>query len=338
MTLPAYNQIFSKIETAERILDFLSNREGYVSGEEISRHLGISRQLFFQQINDLKSAGYDIAAVPHLGYRLDLPLGRLFPFEVKKGLNTKFIGRKIYYLERCSSTMDIAMQLVRGNPAEGTVILAESQTKGRGRLGRHWISPKYKGIYFSLMLKPEVAPSQAAVLTLLAAVSVCEAVNSATGISCAIKWPNDILFHNKKLGGILTELEAELDRVNFVTIGIGLNVNTDAGELLRTATSLKIASPGHEEINRVKLLREILRKIEDNYFLFRKKGAAPVLDKWKSFNVTLGQRVKISFPKGHVEGRAAGIDFDGGLLVRQDNGITRKFMSGDVTHLTRNLH
>jgi len=337
MLFPVNIQNLSKIEAAERILDFLNEKAGYVSGEEIVRHLGISRQLFFQQINDLKCSGYEIMAVPHLGYRWEPSCGRLFPVEVRKDLNTKCIGRKIYYFDRCSSTMDIAARLVCENPVEGTVILAESQTKGRGRLGRHWVSPKYKGIYFSLMLKPAVAPSQTAVLTFLAAVSVCEAINSFTGLSCAIKWPNDILLHNKKLGGILTELEAELDRVNFVTIGLGLNVNTDAQELLRTAISLKIASPGHKEINRVKLLQEILRRIEDNYFLFQKKGSAPVLDKWKNFNVTLGQRVKISFLKGHVEGRAAGIDFDGGLLVRQDNGITRKFMSGDVVHLTQKL-
>ncbi len=333
MVLNPHNQICQKTDIPEKLLEFLKKKKGYVCAEEISRHLNISRQTLLQQINDLRDVGYDIAAVPHLGFRMESLPDRMFPFEVEKGLNTKIIGRKIYYLERCSSTMDIAMQLACDNPAEGTLILTEAQTKGRGRLGRHWVSPKYKGIYFSLMLKPKVLPAQTAVLTLLAAVSVCEAVKIVTGITCSIKWPNDILVNNRKLGGILTELEAELDRVNFVIIGIGLNVNNEAQELLRSAISLKVASHSQEKINRLELLREILRKLEDGYLLFQKKGAAPVLDKWKSFNTTLGQRVKIASARVHVEGLAVDIDADGGLLVRKDSGALQKFMSGDVVHL-----
>jgi len=331
--LNPHNQFYQKTDILERLLEFLKNKKGYVPADEISHHLNISRQALLQHINDLREAGYNIVAVPHLGYRMESLPDRMFPFEVEKGLNTKIIGRKIYYLERCSSTMDIAMQLVCDNPAEGTLILTEAQTKGRGRLGRHWVSPKYKGIYFSLMLKPKVPPAQTAVLTLLAAVSVCEAVKTVTDITCSIKWPNDILVNNRKLGGILTELEAELDRVNFVIIGIGLNVNNEPQELLRNAISLKVASPSHEKIDRLELLREILRKIEDEYLLFQKKGAGPILDKWKDFNITLGQRVKISSARVQIEGQAVDIDSDGGLLVRKDSGALQKFMSGDVVHL-----
>ncbi len=317
----------------EKILEFLKKKKGYVSGEEITRHLNIPRQVLLQHINNLRNAGYDISAVPHLGYRLESRPDRLFPFEIEEGLNTKVIGRRIYYLEHCSSTMDTAMELLGDNPAEGTLVLAETQTRGRGRLGRHWVSQKFKGIYFSLLLKPKVLPAEAAVLTLLAAVAVCEAVKAVTGITCLIKWPNDVLVNNKKLGGILTELVAELDRVNFVIIGIGLNVNNDSGGLLGSAISLKAASHSQEKINRVELLQEILRRIEDNYFVFSDKGAAPVLDKWRDFNLTLGQKVRIALAKVHVEGQAVDIDFDGGLLVRKGNGQLQKFMSGDVVHL-----
>jgi BirA family transcriptional regulator, biotin operon repressor / biotin---[acetyl-CoA-carboxylase] ligase len=327
------NLICEKTKIRERILEFLRRKKEYASGEEISHYLNISRQSLWQHINDLRDSGYDIAAVPHLGYRMESWPDRIFPFEVEEGLATKFVGRNIHYLERCSSTMDIAMQMACDNPAEGTVVLAEAQTKGRGRLGRHWVSPKYKGVYFTLILKPEVPPGQSAVLTFLAAVAVCEAVKSVTGIAAAIKWPNDILINNKKLAGILTEIEAEPDRVHFVFIGIGLNVNNDAKELLKGAISLKVAGGNQRKFSRIGILQEIMLRIEDNYILFQKKGAATILDKWKKLNITLGKRVRIISAKDHSEGVALNINADGGLLVRVDSGKIRKFMSGDVVHL-----
>lgn len=327
------NLICEKKRIPEKILEFLRRKKGYVSGEEISSHLKISRQALWQHINELRDCGCVIVAVPHLGYRLEGLPDRLFPFEVEEKLNTKFIGRKIKYLERCSSTMDIAKQLASENPAEGTIVLAESQTKGRGRLGRHWVSPKYKGIYFTLILKPEVSPAQSSIFTFLAAVSVCEAVKIVTGIVSSIKWPNDILINNKKIGGILTEIEAGPGRVNFVFIGIGLNVNNKAQELLRSAISLRVACATAEKLSRIEILRGILRSTEDNYVIFQKKGANEILKKWKQLNITLGKRVKISSGKDHVEGLALDIDVDGGLLVRRDSGEIQKFMSGDVAHL-----
>jgi BirA family biotin operon repressor/biotin-[acetyl-CoA-carboxylase] ligase len=327
------NLISEKTKVREKILEFLRRKNEYVSGEEISGHLKISRQNLWQHINDLRDSGYDIAAVPHLGYRLEILPDRMFPFEIEEKLNTKFIGRKIHYLERCSTTMDIAMQLACDNPAEGTIVLAEAQTKGRGRLGRHWVSTKYKGIYFTLILKPEVSPGQSSILTFLAAVSVCEAVKIVTGITASIKWPNDILINNKKFGGILTEIEAEPDRVNFVFLGIGLNVNNDAPELLKGAISLKAAGGGQKKFSRIELLQEVLRRIEDNYIVFKKSGSSAVLDKWKKLNITLGEIVKIFSSKDHVQGLAMDIDSDGGLLVRRDSGQIQKFMSGDVVHL-----
>jgi BirA family biotin operon repressor/biotin-[acetyl-CoA-carboxylase] ligase len=322
-----------KNKIREKILEFLRRKKEYASGEEISQHLKISRQVLWQHINDLRDSGYDIIAVPHLGYRLESLPDRIFPFEVEENLNTKFIGRRIQYLERCSSTMDIAMQLACDNPAEGTIVLAEAQTKGRGRLGRHWVSPKYKGIYFTLILKPDISPAQSSILTFLAAVSVCEAVKIVTGITASIKWPNDILINNKKCGGILTEIEAEPDRVHFVFLGIGLNVNNDIQELLKGAISLKAAGDREQKFSRIELLQEILRRIEVNYILFQKNGSSAVLDKWKKLNITLGKMVKIISPKDHVQGLAVDIAADGGLLVRRETGKIQKFMSGDVVHL-----
>jgi len=314
----------------EKILDFLKRKPDYVSGDQISHRLGITRQALWKHIHILKDSGYDIMAVPHLGYKLISSPDRLFASEVARQLNTKFIGKKIYYFDTVSSTMDMALQLaIKGSP-DGTIILAESQTKGRGRLGRNWFSPKYKGIYLSLILRPEILPNQAPLLTLMSAVSICEAIKEKTGITCQIKWPNDILIHHKKLGGILTELNAETDLSRFVVIGIGLNVNNDKKTLPAGATSLK--EQKKEELNRLDLLQEILRKIEASYFVFQRKGAQPIIDEWREWSISLGRRVRVICQKEHIEGQSLDIDIDGGLLIRNDAGLTHKVMSGDVIH------
>lgn len=314
----------------ERILDFLKRKQVYISGDYISQRLGISRQALWKHIHQLKEAGYDIVAVPHLGYRLISSPDRLLASEIAYHLNTKCIGRKVYYFESLSSTMDIAMQLgLRGSP-EGTLILAETQLKGRGRLGRSWFSPKYKGIYLSLLLRPKISPDKASILTLLAAVSICEAIMEKFAIETWIKWPNDILAGNKKLGGILTELVASMDEVNFVIIGLGLNVNNEKKSLISGATSLK--EQVKEDICRISLLQEILRKIEANYFLFQRKGPSCVVEKWRKYNITLARRVKVYCHQQHIEGEAVNIDTDGALLVRNDAGIIQKVMAGDVVH------
>jgi BirA family biotin operon repressor/biotin-[acetyl-CoA-carboxylase] ligase len=268
--------------------------------------------------------------VPHLGYRLESSPDRLFSFEVLRDLNTKFVGKKIYYFDSVASTMGVAMQLgIKGAP-EGTLVLTESQTKGKGRLGRNWFSPKHKGIYLSLILRPKTLPSQASMLTLLSAVSTCEAIKATVDMDARIKWPNDMLLGNKKLGGILTELNAEMDKINFVIIGIGLNVNNDKKTLISGATSLK--EHKKEQISRVSLLREILRKIEENYLLLQAKGTHSIIEKWREHSITLGRRVKVYCQKEHIEGEALDVDIDGGLLIRKDSGITQKVMAGDVVH------
>ena len=314
----------------EKIIDFLKRKQDYASGEEISHRLGISRQALWKHIQELKEAGYDIAAVPHLGYRLISAPDRLFPAEISSRLNTQFIGKKIYYFDSVSSTMDIAMQLGLKNSAEGTLVLTESQTKGRGRLGREWFSPRYKGIYLSLILKPKILLNQAPILTLMASVSICEAIKEIAALEAQIKWPNDILMHQKKLGGILTEINAEMDGIRFIVIGIGLNVNNDKKALISGATSLK--EQKKEGINRIELLQEILRRIEKNYLTFQEKGAQFIIDKWRDYNITLGKRVKVYSHKEHIEGQAVDIDTDGSLLLRSDSGLVQRVTAGDVAH------
>ncbi len=315
----------------EKILEYLKKEHEYISGDDISARLGISRQGLWKHIQDLKDAGYDIVAVPHLGYRLESSPDRLSGMEVSDGLNTKFIAKKIHHFDYLSSTMDFAMQLGMQSAPGGTIVIAESQTRGRGRLGRSWLSPKYKGIYFSVILRPKISPSASPVLTLLSAVSICEAVKKNSGLDARIKWPNDVLAGEKKIAGILTEINAEMDKVNFVVIGIGLNVNNDRKSLIPQATSLK-EQLGHP-LSRISLLQELLRRMEDNYFLMEKNGAGAIIEKWRSFNLTLGSRVKVHFQGRYIEGQAIGIDNDGSLLIRKDAGLVQKIFSGDIVHL-----
>lgn len=314
----------------DKILELLKKKQQYLSGEEISQHFKISRQALWKHIQELKESGYGITAVPHLGYKLVSSPDRLFAHEIAYKLHTKFMGKDIYYFDEVLSTMDIATQLGMEGAPEGTLVVAESQSKGRGRLGRHWLSPKYKGIYLSDILRPKISPAQASLLTLLSAVSVSEAIKEMTGLETNIKWPNDILLGNRKLGGILTELAAEMDEVRFAVVGIGLNVNNSKSSLLTGATSLK--EQKGESVNRVELLQEILRRLEINYLLLQEGGYQEIIDKWRRYATTLGRRVKIICHNRQLEGQAIDIDRDGGLLLRKDSGLIEKVMSGDVVH------
>jgi BirA family biotin operon repressor/biotin-[acetyl-CoA-carboxylase] ligase len=319
--------------TQEKILEILKKKNSSVTTEQLCLQAGLSRPALWQAISDLRRAGYEIETAPHLGYTLVASPDRLLPFEIRHSLHTKVMGKTIYYSERCASTMDAALKLAEANAPEGTLIIAEAQDRGRGRLGRSWLSPKYKGIYMSLIVRPGIDVSKAALLTLLAAGAVCEAIKICTGIQCGIKWPNDILIKHKKAGGILTEVTAESGRVSAVMIGIGLNVNASQSELMETAISLKAVLGGSAKVDRVGLLQEILRELEKEYVFFKQKGSGHVLESWKKYSLTLGSRVRITAGGQRVEGVATDIDGDGGLLVRTDAGFIRKFMAGDVMQL-----
>ncbi len=314
----------------DKIISFLKGKQDYVSGEEMASALSVSRQALWKHVQDLRDAGYNITAVPHLGYKLLSSPDRLFPSEILSRLKTKTIGRKIYYFDNIDSTMDAAMQLAVKNAPEGTIILAEGQAKGRGRLGRSWVSPKHKGIYISLILRPQASLDKVPLITLLSAVSVCEAVAELSGLEPQIKWPNDIMLHNKKLGGILTELKADMDRAVFVIVGIGLNVNNDPRHLLPHATSL--TEQKKHDIDRLELLAELLLRIEENYKLLQKNDFQAITDKWRNLSLTLNRRVKINSQSSHIEGEAVDIDMDGALLVRNDSGLVQRVTAGDIIH------
>lgn len=315
----------------DQILYFLKKSDNYLSGEEISHHLKISRAAVWKYIQELRQEGYDIVAVPHLGYHLVSCPDKLFPREIQFDLKTKIFGRKIFYFDTTTSTMDAAFRLGLEGVQEGTVVCAETQIKGRGRLGRHWVSPKGKGIYVSIILRPSFPPNVVSQLTILSAVAVAEALERAAALKPSIKWPNDLFIRGEKIAGILTELSAEMDRVRFVSIGIGLNVNTPSHLLPPHATSVKVER--EKEFSRIDILQEILRRMEFWYEQFKCEGLTAIVERWKQFSMTLGRRICIHDSKGTVEGEAIDLDKDGALLIRTDTGMRIKKMTGDVIFL-----
>mgnify|MGYP003861438967 CR=1 FL=1 len=309
------------------------SRPEFVSGEDICKNLKVTRTAIWKHIQALREDGYEIEARPRAGYRLTAAPDRLFAEEIRDGLTTDFIGRKVYYSETISSTNDLAKELARGGAGEGSLVVAEEQTGGKGRLGRGWCSPRYKGIFFSLILYPRVNPSEAAQATMLAAVAVAAAVRDETGVAVGIKWPNDLLVDGKKICGILTELSAEMERINHLVVGIGINANQDAGdfpeEFRHSATSLKLQAG--RAVSRVRLLQAALGQFEEWYKIWLTRGFEPVLAKWKEMSVTLNCPVRVSTLNMSWEGWAEDVDGDGALLVRLPDGKLQRFLSGEVS-------
>lgn len=311
------------------ILEELKKSQDHVSGEELASKLLISRQGLWKHIGNLVDKGYDIAAVPHLGYKFISSPDKLFPLEIQHNLATQFIAKQIYYEETVDSTQGMLWQMGLEGAKEGTVVFAESQRKGRGRMDRKWVSSK-GGIYFSLLLKPSfLLIQQVPQITLLMGLAALKGIKKVTGIECSVKWPNDIFLKNKKLGGILCEVNAQMDKVNFVVVGIGINVNTK--DLPSNATSLFLNTS--RKFNRVEITKGILREIESYYLDAQELGFSKVLREWKKFCFLWGRRVKVKVFKTIIEGQAIGIDKKGHLLLKKDSGEIAKISAGEVTRL-----
>ncbi len=326
MSKPFANIFFNM---RSRIVHFLKQADGgYISGEELSRSLRVSRAAIWKCVEELRAEGYVIEAASRNGYRLTSCPDKLLAEEVQSGLGTKKFGCYVHHFETTTSTMDEAFRLGLDGAPEGTVVVAEAQTRGRGRLGRTWASPKGKGICFSVILRPSCSAADAARLTLAAAVAVSEAVEKVTGLVSGIKWPNDLLVSGKKVCGILTELRAEVDRVQFVVVGIGVNVNSLPSQAVPGAISIREVKG--VPFSRVVLLQEILRSIERRYLALAQEGYAPVFEEWRARSVTLGSSVRFIEREVEFEGKAVELSDDGGLVVELDSGQRVKRMAGDV--------
>lgn len=319
----------------DKILGELKNHtEDYLSGEELSNKLQVSRTAVWKYINQLKAMGYVIDSQTKKGYKLLESPDSLLPYEIKEGLETKFVGSNIIFLEKVDSTNLYAKRMSEQNFLDGTVIIADEQQKGKGRLGRTWVSPKGKGIWMTIMLKPNINPSQAAKVTLLTACAVNSAILHTCDIDTKIKWPNDIIYKGKKLCGILTEMSAELDEINYLIIGIGINVNLDKTELpvelKSTATSIKI----EKGINvlRKSLVKSILNKFEVYYKEFLKTGSiSQFISEYKEQSAVIGREVNIISSNTQHKGKVLNISEEGQLIIQLEDGTIKEIISGEVS-------
>jgi len=322
------------VTTDAKILSALRASPDGVSGAQLAEHLGISRAAVWARIEEWRRLDYDIEASPHLGYRLVNSPDALHADDLLARLGrTKVIGRAIQVFEQTTSTNDVMEKLARDGVPEGVVVFAESQTKGRGRLGRKWISPERKGLWFSVLLRPDLRPQEATQMTVASATALRRAITAETGLKPEIKWPNDILLGGKKVAGILTELSAEVDRVQHIILGIGVDVNLDAdelsAELRKTATSLKIETGG--AVSRAELAVAILRELDFDYARICGGEFPAVADEWESGCVTIGKNVTVHIGDRQIRGRAESLDDDGALRLRTEHGHLERIIGGDVT-------
>lgn len=315
-----------------RILELLRRQEGFLSGEDIGRELSITRAAVWKGIKKLREEGYEIEAVTNRGYRLTNPETMYNKRELEQGLKTKTMGQSIYFYEETDTTNNRARELALEGAPEGTLVVAEKQTAGRGRRGKVWESPLGTGIWMSLVLRPQIMPAEASVLTLLCGLATAEAIEAETGLSAGIKWPNDILINGKKAVGILTEMDCEMSEVHFVIPGIGINVNTASfpPEIAEIATSLYLECG--KTVSRRRLVHRVLERLEEHYETFLRTGSFDaMLEDYRKHCITLGKEV-------HVLGRepffaeALDITPEGELLVRRaDNGKEEVVFSGEVS-------
>jgi len=315
------------------ILKFLREKE-YVSGEVLAQKLGISRVAVWKQIQKLKDMGYKITSDQNLGYCLISRPDLLLPQEIQRGLSTNYIGKEIYYFPELKSTNRMAkekvLHRVEGRD-EGTLIIAEKQSAGKGRLGREWFSPP-GGIWLSIILYPQLFPSYISRITLMTAVAVVKTIKVCTQIEPQIKWPNDILINEKKVCGILTEMSAELDIINWVVVGIGINANIDLRDfpedIQENTISLKETSG--KEISRVKLAQTFLQEFEKYYEKLKRKEFSSILKEWKLYSHTLRKKIRVDIGERIITGEAIEINESGALILKKEDGELAEIISGTI--------
>jgi len=318
----------------ELVLAFLAEAgDEFVSGEAISDKLGLTRAAVWKHVEALRAAGYRIDAVPARGYRLAAVPDRLTPLEIRPLLNTHDLGQTLHWYEEIGSTSDRAKELAEEGAEHGEVVIAEAQTAGRGRRGRAWVSPPRRNLYFSVVLRPELPPARAPELTLVASLAICDALRQA-GVAAGIKWPNDVLASGRKIAGVLTELAAEPDRVHWVVVGAGVNVNArreDFPEELRDEATSVLLERG-QAAPRALLAAACFTALEDWVDRHAEEGFGPIRDAWRARSVTLGREVRVQEAARELRGVAEDIDDAGALLVRTPAGVER-VLAGDVALL-----
>lgn len=323
-------------ESHAEILRLLKETSGgYLSSARLSAQLGISRAAIWKQISSLREMGYAIDALPSRGYRLNAGPDRLLSEEIQDGLSTKLIGREIVYFAETDSTNHRAALLAEQGAADGTVVVAEAQSAGKGRLGRRWTSPSGVNLYLSIILRPAIAPRAAPLLTFLSSLATARTIELESGLRPTVKWPNDVLLGGCKVAGLLNEMNAETERVNYVILGIGVNLNMKQeqfpADLRYPATSLALAL--HHPVDRVRFCRRLLKEI-DHLYRDYPIGQEAILDGWLEYFDLLGEKVAIEEPSRTIVGVVTGVAVDGALLLTLENGTSERILAGDVRRLT----
>ena len=313
------------------ILEILTSSSEYVSGQSLAQSLGVTRQAVWKEINALKKRGFKIESVPNRGYRLSSMPGYLVAAAVKREMRTAVIGSELIVLDSVGSTNDYLKQLGNGGCKNGTVVAAREQVGGKGRLGRGWTSVKDENVMFSVLLRPKMAPSEVSCVTPLTGLAVCKALRELTGLDCRIKWPNDVIVGSKKLVGILTEMSAEFDAVEYIVIGTGINVNQTEfpDEIADKATSIKLESG--KEFDKNKLLAAVLNQMEQEFIKSDLEFTGETLKEYTELCATVGKTVGFYRGGNRLSGTASGVAENGELMVTLPDGSEIRINSGEVT-------
>lgn len=316
----------------EEILRLLRSADGYISGQELCNRFGVSRTAVWKAINQLKEAGYEIEAQQNKGYRLMAAPDLMTEAEIKSLMHTEWVAKEVLYFDTIDSTNTKAQELAEKGYPSGTLVVADKQESGKGRRGRSWVSPSGTGIFMTLMIKPDINPNNASMLTLVAALAVAKAITSVTGEEALIKWPNDIVVNGKKVCGILTEMNAQFDYINHIVVGIGINVHNESfpEEISQMASSLMIEAGG-KRFHRAQIIAEAMSYFEQYYDTFLKtQDLSALVREYDELLVNRNKSVRVLDPKEPFDGKAMGITPKGELIV--DTWESRKLVSsGEVS-------
>lgn len=318
--------------TKTKVLKVLRGTNGYISGQELCEQLGVSRTAVWKYMKQLKEEGYEIQAVQNKGYRLVEVPDVLGESEIKSRMDTRWVGQEVYFYEEIDSTNTQAKRLAEDGAVSGTLVVSDCQVKGKGRRGRVWESPKASAIYMTLMIRPQIRPERASMLTLVMGISVVQAIRNVLQLDTCIKWPNDVVLNKKKVVGILTEMNAQMDYIEYLVIGVGINANMREfpPELQDKATSLQMEL-GHP-VNRAELVAETMKCFERNYEIFEKtQDLSGLLEAYQAVLANYNQPVRVLEPGNEYSGIARGINERGELLVERENGTVEEVYSGEVS-------
>lgn len=319
--------------TRNKIIAFLANNEAhYISGQLLSERLGISRSAIWKHMKKLEEDGYQIEAKSNKGYRIISYPDKLSENTIQWGLETKWLGKKVIHKQSTPSTQLIAHQAAQEEAGHGTIVIADEQTNGKGRMNRNWHSAKGEGIWMSIVLRPQILPYLAPQLTLLTATVLADVFDSYANMKPLIKWPNDILSGNRKTAGILTEMQAEQDQIQYVVIGMGINVNQTKqdlpGDIKNKATSIKIETGKTWPIK--EFIQEILIIFEKAYDSYIENGFPEVKAKWESYGFKIDELISIKTMRDQFDATFSGIADDGALLVKEKSGSIKKLYSAEI--------